>query len=75
MAYGHAERTLAAIQLLEAQTRELLGGLAQLSPEQSHWLQEVTEAHAQVCDTRVPGRQSRNTRANDGGEACRQECA
>jgi hypothetical protein len=65
MAYGHAERTLAAIRLLEAQTRELLGGLAHLSPEQSHWLQEVTEADAPVCDGRTPGRQSGNKLANE----------
>jgi hypothetical protein len=57
MAYGHAERTLAAIRLLEAQTRDLLGGLAQLSQEQSDWLQEVTEAHAQVGERPAPGRQ------------------
>lgn len=30
MAYGHAERTLAAIRLLEAETRELLSSLVQL---------------------------------------------
>jgi hypothetical protein len=41
MAYDHAERVLAAIRLLEAQTEELLDSLPQLSPEQSLWLQEV----------------------------------
>ena len=46
MAYGHAERTVAAIRLLEAQTEELLRGRTQLSPEESHWLHEVTEARS-----------------------------
>jgi hypothetical protein len=46
MAYGHAERTLAAIRLLEAETRELLDGLPQLDPEQSQW-REVTAARSQ----------------------------
>lgn len=40
MAYGHAERTLAAIRLLEAQTAELLYSLPRLDPEQSSWLTE-----------------------------------
>jgi hypothetical protein len=44
MAYGHAERNLAAIRQLEAETRELLSGLAQLDPEQLQWLQETAEA-------------------------------
>jgi len=48
MAYGHAERTLAAIRLLEAETRDLLNGLAQLDPEQARWLQEVTEAGEEI---------------------------
>ncbi len=42
MTYGHAERALAAIRRLEAETRELLAGLPHLDPEQSQWLQEVT---------------------------------
>jgi len=48
MAYGHAERTLAAIRLLEAETRELLTGLAQPEPEQAQCLHEVTEAGEEV---------------------------
>ena len=47
MAYGHAERTLAAIRLLEAETRQLLDGLSQLHPEQSPWRQEVTAPPSQ----------------------------
>lgn len=42
MGYGHAERNLALIRQLEAETRELLGTLDQPDPEQSAWLQEVT---------------------------------
>jgi hypothetical protein len=49
MAYGHAERTLAAIQLLEAETRELLDSRPQLDPEQSQWRQEVTAQRSQRC--------------------------
>jgi hypothetical protein len=49
MAYGHAERTLAAIRLLEAETRELLSGLAELDSEQARWLEEMARAD-------VPGR-------------------
>jgi hypothetical protein len=49
MAYGHAERTLAAIRLLEAETRQLLGGLPALDREQSRWLQEVTATGSQQC--------------------------
>ena len=49
MAYGHAERTLAAIRLLEAETSELLDGLPQLDPEQAQWRQEVIAAPSQRC--------------------------
>lgn len=41
MAYGHAERNLALLRQLEAETRQLLEGLDQPNPEQSAWLQEV----------------------------------
>ena len=44
MAYGHAERNLAAIRQLEAETRGLLSGLPQLDVEQLQWLQETAEA-------------------------------
>ena len=48
MGYGHAERNLALIGRLEAETRELLGTLDQPDLEQSAWLQEVIspERHA-----------------------------
>jgi hypothetical protein len=42
MTYGHAERNLALLRQLEAQTRQLLESLDRLDPEQSAWLQEVT---------------------------------
>jgi hypothetical protein len=48
MAYGHAERNLALVRQLNAETRKLLGSLDQLDTEQSAWLQEVTS----------PGRQA-----------------
>jgi hypothetical protein len=44
MSYGHAERNLAMLRQLEAETRELLASLDQLDPERSAWLQEVTSS-------------------------------
>jgi hypothetical protein len=41
MTYGHAERNLALLRQLEAETRQLLEHLDQLDPEQSAWLQEA----------------------------------
>jgi len=41
MAYGHAERTLAAIRCLEAETAELLSARDHLDPDEEQWLQEV----------------------------------
>jgi hypothetical protein len=43
MAYGHAERTLAAIRRLETETRELLLGRTSLDPEQEQWLREMPD--------------------------------
>ena len=48
MAYGHAERNLALIRQLEAETRKLLGSLNQLDPEQSAWLREVASPRRQA---------------------------
>jgi hypothetical protein len=53
VAYGHAERTLAAIRLLETQTAELLYSLPRLDAEQSSWLEESTQERWQAVD--VPG--------------------
>jgi hypothetical protein len=44
MAYGHAERNLAVIRQLEAETVQLLDGLDELDPEQSAWLHEITRS-------------------------------
>jgi DNA-binding CsgD family transcriptional regulator len=44
MSYGHAERNLATLRQLEAETRELMASLDQLNPERSAWLQEVTSS-------------------------------
>jgi hypothetical protein len=44
MTYGHAERTLAAIRLLEEETAELLARQPQLDAEQRAWLHEITAA-------------------------------
>ena len=41
MAYGHAERNLALLRRLEAETGQLLERLDQPDPEQSAWLREV----------------------------------
>ncbi len=44
MAYGHAERTLATIRLLETETRELLSGQEHLEPEHAAWLRQASES-------------------------------
>ena len=46
MSYGHAERTLATIRLLEAETRELLSRQECLTPEQERWLREAADSAA-----------------------------
>jgi hypothetical protein len=42
MAYGHAERNLALIRQLEAETRQLLASVTQLDPDQSAWMLEAS---------------------------------
>ena len=54
MGYGHAERNLALIRRLEAETRELLDTLDQPDPEQSAWLQEVISLERQAVHQRRP---------------------
>ena len=44
MAYGHAERTLATIRLLEAETRNLLSRQEHLEPEHAEWLRTTAES-------------------------------
>jgi hypothetical protein len=48
MGYGHAERNLALIRQLEAESRDLLGTLDQPDPELSAWLQEVISPERQA---------------------------
>jgi hypothetical protein len=55
MAYGHAERNLAAIRRLEAETKELAGGLPQSGSGQSRWLQQTAKASSQRPDAPAPG--------------------
>ena len=69
MGYGHAERTLATIRMLEAKTRELLSHQEHLDPEQAEWLRQAADSAAQrlrpgrAIDTRTMpaagGRQGR----------------
>jgi hypothetical protein len=47
MAYGHAERNLAAIRRLEAETEELLSSLPQSGSGQPRWLQQTAKANSQ----------------------------
>jgi hypothetical protein len=54
MGYGHAERNLAAIRQLEAETRELVGTLDQPDPKAAAWLRAVTGPEKQVVDQRRP---------------------
>ena len=56
MAYGHAERTLAAIRLLETQTAELLYCLPWLDAEQSSWLKEAKQARPRAVHAPAGGR-------------------
>jgi hypothetical protein len=62
MAYGHAERTLATIRRLEAETRELLSRREHLDPEQAEWLRDVTES----ASRRLRPGQHRNAEARPG---------
>jgi hypothetical protein len=48
MGYGHAERNLALIRQLEAETRDLLDASDRPDPEQSAWLQEVISLERQA---------------------------
>lgn len=54
MGYGHAERNLALIRQLEAETRDLLETLDQPDPEQSAWLREATSPERQAFHQRRP---------------------
>ncbi len=58
MAYGHAERALAAIQAFEAETADLLCRLPQLDAERASWQDEVVTA-----GMHAPGRLAGHDRA------------
>ncbi len=58
MAYGHAERTLAAIRLLETQTAELLYSLPRLDAEQSNWLKGAKQPCPRAVHAPVGGQQA-----------------
>ena len=45
--YGHAERTLATIRLLETETRERLCRKEHLDPEQAEWLRAAAASASQ----------------------------
>lgn len=49
MAYGHAERNLALIRQLEAETRQLLDSLSQLDQEQPARLEEANGSGTQAA--------------------------
>jgi hypothetical protein len=51
MSYGHAERNLATIRLLEAETRKLLNGIEQLDPDHERFLRDAAESAAQRLPT------------------------
>jgi hypothetical protein len=55
MAYGHAERNLAAIRRLEAETEELLSSLLQSGAGQSCWLRQPAKAGSQHTNASAPG--------------------
>ena len=65
MGYGHAERNLALIRQLEAETRDLLETLDQLDPEQSAWLQEVASREGQAVHQYPP---ATATTTHSGGQ-------
>lgn len=44
MSYGHAERNLAAVRVLCAETIRLLANRQVLTPDEKQWLDEVTAA-------------------------------
>ena len=54
MGYGHAERNLALMRQLEAETRQLLGTIDQPDLEQSAWLREVASPERQAVHQRRP---------------------
>ena len=54
MSYGHAERTLATIRLLAAETTQLLNSANHLYPEQERRLREAAESALQRLTAASP---------------------
>jgi hypothetical protein len=63
MAYGHAERNLALIRQLEAETRQLLESMNQPDVKQSAWLQDSRPAPP----PRLPAEREWRTTRDDQG--------
>ena len=70
MSYGHAERTLATIRLLEEETTAFLNSQDRLDPEQEKWLRDAArsasrrlEAACQVPRPRAGQGESRGVNA------------
>jgi hypothetical protein len=63
MGYGHAERNLALIRQLEAETMELLDRLNQHDPEQAAWFQEATSQTGMRFSSPDPPGQQRRCRS------------
>ena len=55
MAYGHAERNLAAIRLLEACTEELFASLEQPGSRQSRWPEQGAAVSSRCPGVPAPG--------------------
>jgi hypothetical protein len=60
MSYGHAERNLAAVRVLCAETIRLLAERQVLTPDEKQWLDDVT---AQCCLPAFRGRVGRSDHA------------
>lgn len=60
MAYGHAERTLATIRLLEAETRDLLSRRDDLTQEQAEWLRDAAKSASRRLNSTAKTRRRRD---------------
>ena len=63
MTYGHAERTLAAIRLLEAETRHLLGS-TRLDPAHERWLRAAADSASRRLESERTGAQGSSAEAD-----------
>jgi hypothetical protein len=51
MSYGHAERNLATVRSLRAETIRLLAGRQELTPDEKQWLAEVAHTDPEEAAT------------------------